>query len=76
MDAEGVGEGGEGRSSEALGHAIAPVKVSRNVGDLQSAVASLLTQVVGADVKVLGRELVGSSNFWTKQQQVSNMLRT
>ena len=50
--------GRERRRREALGHPISPIKGGGNVGEFQSAVASLLAQVVGAHVEVLGRELV------------------
>ena len=47
MNAKGVRKRRERRRREALGHPISPIKGGGNVGELQSAVASLLAQVVG-----------------------------
>ena len=55
MNAKGVRKRRERRRREALGHPISPIKGGGNVGEFQSAVASLLAQVVGAHVEVLGR---------------------
>ena len=59
MNSQGVCKRREGGRRQALGHPIRPIKGGGNVGELQGAVASLLAQVVGAHVEVLGRELVG-----------------